>query len=58
MKIRFIIINAPFILDHVFDNIKTMTKGIFLYDFEKAFDSVNWNFLFKTLKFILGKFLR
>lgn len=44
MKIRFIVINAPFILDHVFDNIKTMTKGIFLYDFEKAFDSVNWNF--------------
>lgn len=33
-----------------------MIKGIFLYDFEKVFDLVIWNFLFKIFnKFILGK---
>lgn len=56
MKIQFIGINASFILDHVFNNNKDYNKENLIIWFEKAFDLVNWNFLFETLnKFILGK---
>ena len=51
IKGRFIGTNARFILD-IFDYCETYNKeGVLLFlDFEKAFDSVEWNFLFKTLE--------
>ena len=56
IKGRLIGTNARFILD-IFDCCETYNKeGVLLFlDFENAFDSVEWNFLFKTLeKFNIG----
>ena len=56
IKGRYIGINARFILD-IFNYCENNNKeGVLLFlDFEKAFDSVEWNFLLKTLeKFNFG----
>ena len=51
IKSRFIGENARLILD-IYEYCENMNQeGILMFlDFEKAFDSVEWNFLFKTLK--------
>lgn len=57
IKGRYIGNNARLILD-IFEYCEnTNTEGILLFaDFQKAFDSVEWNFLFKSLeKFNFGE---
>lgn len=51
IKGRYIGENARIILDLFNYCEETNNEGIFLFlDFEKAFDSIEWNFLFKTLE--------
>ena len=52
LKNRYIGQNIRLLEDVSFFTTKENIPGIiFSIDFEKAFDSVNWNFLYKTLKF-------
>lgn len=51
IKGRYIGENARIVLDLFYYWEETNNEGIFqLLDFEKAFDSIEWNFLFKTLE--------